>query len=162
MIRQVATALLLSATLSSGAYAAGLERKSAPQAMIASSVTVPAGTTLVFLSGTTASPIGPANTAALAAYGNTEVQTMSIFTKMKTQLAEMGMDMGDVVKLTVFLVGDPEHGGKMDKDGLTRSYKKFFGTSDQPNLPARSAVQVAALGRPSTLVEIEAIVAKAR
>jgi len=40
-------------------------------------------------------------------------------------------------------------------------FKTFFGSEDQPNRPARTTVQVAALGRPTTLVEIEAMVAKA-
>jgi len=160
MIRKIATALLLSTSCVYGAHAAGIERKTAPNGMIASSVTVPSGSTLIFLSGSTGSPIDPKDTTSPGAFGNTEVQTMSIFTKMKAQLAEMGLGMGNVVKLTVFMVGDPALGGKMDRDGMTKSYKKFFGTAEQPNVPARSAVQVAALGRPSTRVEIEAIVAK--
>jgi 2-iminobutanoate/2-iminopropanoate deaminase len=159
--RFAATATLLAAAFCASAHAAEITRKSAPKAMIASSVTVPAGTTLTFISGTTGAPLDPKDTTSPGAYGNTEAQSFSIFTKMKAQLAEMGLGMGSVVKLTVFLVGDPALGGKMDKDGLTKSYKKFFGTAEQPNLPARSAVQVAALGRPSTLVEIEAIVARA-
>jgi enamine deaminase RidA (YjgF/YER057c/UK114 family) len=40
-------------------------------------------------------------------------------------------------------------------------YKKFFGTPEQPNKPARSAVQIAALVAPGALVEIEVIAAKA-
>jgi enamine deaminase RidA (YjgF/YER057c/UK114 family) len=40
------------------------------------------------------------------------------------------------------------------------AYTKFFGTAEQPNKPARSAVQVAALVAPGALVEIEVIAAK--
>ncbi len=39
-------------------------------------------------------------------------------------------------------------------------YSKFFGTADQPNKPARSAVQVAALVAPGALLEVEVIAAK--
>jgi enamine deaminase RidA (YjgF/YER057c/UK114 family) len=74
----------------------------------------------------------------------------------------MGMGMGDVVKMNVFLAGDPANGGKMDFAGLMKGYTKYFGTPDQPNLPARSAVQVAALAAPGALVEIEVIAAKPR
>jgi enamine deaminase RidA (YjgF/YER057c/UK114 family) len=38
-------------------------------------------------------------------------------------------------------------------------YTKFFGTKEQPNKPARSAVQVAALVAPGPLLEIEVIAA---
>jgi enamine deaminase RidA (YjgF/YER057c/UK114 family) len=34
-------------------------------------------------------------------------------------------------------------------------YRQFYGTAAQPNLPARSALQVAALANPGYLVEIE-------
>jgi len=39
-------------------------------------------------------------------------------------------------------------------------YTQFFGTKDQPNKPARSAVQVAALAVPGPLLEIEVVAAK--
>lgn len=132
-------------------------RMSAPDALIASAVTVPPGSRLIFLSGMTGSPLQPGVTDTPDAFGDTAAQAHSIFTKMKAELEAMGLSMGDVVKLTVFLVGDPKLGGRMDKDGLNREFRLFFGTPDQPNRPARSAVQVAALGRPQTLVEIEAI-----
>jgi 2-iminobutanoate/2-iminopropanoate deaminase len=162
-MRFVSISILAAPLLAASAgHAAGVERKQAsPTAVIASSAAVPAGSKLFFLSGSTGSPIDPKNTESPDAFGNTEAQTLSILTKMKAQLAELGLGLGDIVKLTVFLVGDPKIGGKMDRDGMTVSYKKFFGTADQPNLPTRSTVQVASLGRPQTLVEIEAIAAKA-
>ena len=40
------------------------------------------------------------------------------------------------------------------------AYTQFFGTPGQPNLPSRSAVQVAGLASPGMLVEIEVILAK--
>ncbi|BBF67838.1 RidA family protein [Sphingomonas bisphenolicum] len=149
------------AATSTSAQAATVEHKQAPGAMIASAAIIPPGSTLYYLSGATGAPIDPKDVESPDAFGDTEAQTLSIFTRMKAQLADMGLTMGDVVKLTVFLVGDPKLGGKMDRDGMTRAYKTFFGTADQPNLPTRSAFQIAGLARPQQLVEIEAIAAKA-
>jgi enamine deaminase RidA (YjgF/YER057c/UK114 family) len=58
------------------------------------------------------------------------------------------------------MVGDPSKDNKMDFAGMMASYTKFFGTKEQPNKPARSAVQVAALAAPGALIEIEVIAAK--
>ena len=63
--------------------------------------------------------------------------------------------MGDVVKMQVFLVGDPSRGGRMDFAGFMQGYTQFFGTVAQPHLPVRSALQVMALANPGFLVEIE-------
>jgi len=40
------------------------------------------------------------------------------------------------------------------------AYVQYFGTKEQPNLPARSAVQIAGLVGPLMFVEIEAITAR--
>lgn len=156
-------ALPLALACTAGAAGAqGVERRApTPNAMIASSVTVPPGSKLVFLSGQTGSPLKEGVTDTPDAFGDTADQTRSIFTKMKAQLEEMGLGMGDVVKVNVFLVGDAKKGGKMDRDGMNAVFKTFFGSADQPNIPARTTVQVAALGRPQTLVEIEAVAVKA-
>ncbi len=68
--------------------------------------------------------------------------------------------MSDVIKLTVFVNGDPKLGGKMDFAGMNEGFKMFFGTTENPNTVARSTVQVAALAAPAFLVEIEATAAK--
>lgn len=70
--------------------------------------------------------------------------------------------MKDVVKMTVFLAGDPAKEGKLDFPGLQASYTKFFGTPSQPNKPARSAVQVAALAAPWALLEVEVIAVRSK
>jgi enamine deaminase RidA (YjgF/YER057c/UK114 family) len=62
--------------------------------------------------------------------------------------------------MTIFMVADPGKDNKLDFAGLMAGYTQFFGTADQPNKPARSAVQVAALVAPGALVEIEVIAAK--
>jgi enamine deaminase RidA (YjgF/YER057c/UK114 family) len=69
--------------------------------------------------------------------------------------------MKDVVKLTVFLAPDPKT-GRLDFAGMQSEYLKYFGTPQQPNKPARSAFQVAALGAPWALVEIEAIAVRGK
>lgn len=122
-----------------------------------------AGDTL-YLSGQLANPVTPADAVkgTPAVYGDTKAQAFSIFTKIQALLKEQGLDMKDVVKMTVFLTGDPANGGKLDFTGLQASYTQFFGTKDQPNKPARSAMQVAALVAPTALVEIEVIAVKSK
>jgi len=116
----------------------------------------------LYLSGQLANPVTPADPAkgTAAAYGDTEAQTMSTLTKIQDELKKEGLTMGDVVMMHVFLAGDPAKGGKLDFPGMMTSYTKFFGTKDQPNKPARSAMQVAALVAPWALVEIEVIAVK--
>jgi enamine deaminase RidA (YjgF/YER057c/UK114 family) len=43
---------------------------------------------------------------------------------------------------------------------MMAAYSRFFGTKEQPNKPARSTMQVAALVAPWALVEIEVIAVK--
>lgn len=123
---------------------------------ISAAVEVPAGKTLVFLSGVVP-PVADAKAAkgSLEAYGDTKTQTIGVLTSIDKQLKGMGLAMGDVVKMQVFLVGDPAKGGTMDFAGFMAGYTQFFGTKEQPTLPSRSAMQVAALAAPGFLVEIE-------
>ena len=93
-------------------------------------------------------------------WGDTKTQALSVFGRMKDSLAQLGLGFGDVVAMTVYLVGDPAKGGRMDFEGLMAAYSQFFGTAEQPNLPARSTVQVAGLVQPGMLVEIEVQLAK--
>jgi enamine deaminase RidA (YjgF/YER057c/UK114 family) len=117
----------------------------------------------LYVSGQLASPVTPADTAkgTPAVYGDTEAQSMSALTKIEALLKTEGLTMGDVVMMHVYLAGDPAKGGKLDFPGMMASYTKFFGTKEQPNKPARSAMQVAALAAPWALVEIEVIAVKA-
>jgi enamine deaminase RidA (YjgF/YER057c/UK114 family) len=128
---------------------------------ISSAVTVKAGVDTYFLSGALAPVINKdAPKGSVAAYGDTETQTAGALAAIKGTLARLGLTMGDVVKMTVFMVGDPAKDNKMDFAGMMASYKKFFGTAEQPNKPSRSAVQVAGLAAPGALVEIEVIAAR--
>ncbi|KEQ51435.1 RidA family protein [Sphingobium chlorophenolicum] len=130
---------------------------------ILTGVTVPAGAETLYLSGQVP-PVADkaADPATPAAYGDTRTQTVGIFRKIEALLAAQGYGLKDVVKLTVFLVGDPKLGGKQDFKGFSEGYAQFFGTAAQPNKVARSTVQVAALANPGFLVEIEAVAVKAK
>jgi enamine deaminase RidA (YjgF/YER057c/UK114 family) len=71
--------------------------------------------------------------------------------------------MADVVKLQVFLVGEPGVPGSGDSAGFERAYAHWFGNGSAASptnamaRPARTVVQVAALGHPGVRVEIDAI-----
>ncbi len=154
--------LLAAALCGTSASAAPIVRHTnPPPAIILGGVTIPPGAEMVLLSGQLASPIDPAKTATIDDFGDTKTQTVSTFNKIKAALAKLGYSMSDIVKLTVFVAGDPKLGGKMDFAGFNAGYKEFFGTPENPNLVARSTVQVAALAGPNFLIEIEAIAAKA-
>jgi enamine deaminase RidA (YjgF/YER057c/UK114 family) len=123
---------------------------------ISAAVEVPPGKTLVFLSGMVppvADPKAPKDS--VAAYGDTKTQTIGALNAIKEELASLQLTLGDVIKMQVFMAGDPANGGKMDFAGFMQGYTQFFGTLGQPNLPVRSAMQVAALANPGFLVEIE-------
>ena len=127
---------------------------------IARAVEVPAGFKLIFHSGFTPAPANPQAKEGTPEYwGDTKTQALSSFKRMEGSLQEMGLGFGDVVKMNVFLVGDPAT-GKMDFKGFMEAYTQFFGTPQQPNLPARSAVQVAGLAAPGVLVEVEVVLAQ--
>ena len=129
---------------------------------ISAAVSVKAGTDLVFLSGAMGPVIDKSAPAgSLEARGDTATQTTGALTSLQATLTRLGLGMADVVKMNVFLVADPKL-GKMDFPGLMVGYTKFFGTKDQPNKPARSAVQVAGLAAPGALVEIEVIAARGK
>ena len=142
------------------AQAAPVSRVAAPQSPIASSVEVPAGRRLVYVSGTvpeavdTAAPEG-----SVARFGDTEAQTRSILTKIDAELKKHKLTLADVVMMRVFLVAPPGQ-QRMDFAGMMRGYRAFFGTGAQPNKPARSTMQVAGLVDPGWLVEIEVTAAR--
>ena len=77
--------------------------------------------------------------------------------RIKGILEGLGLSMGDVVKMQVFLVHTPA--APMDFKAFMEGYTQFFGGS-QPNLPARSVLGVASLANPGFLVEIEVIAVK--
>jgi enamine deaminase RidA (YjgF/YER057c/UK114 family) len=123
---------------------------------IAQAVEVPAGKTTVYVSGAVPPVIdeaAPKNT--VAAYGDTRAQSSAVLKAIEATLKRLNLTMADVVKMQVFLVGDPAKEGKMDFAGFMAAYREHFGTAAQPNLPSRSVFQVAGLANPGYLVEIE-------
>ena len=143
------------------ARAADIVHAQSDASPIAKMVTVPGGATTYYLSGMVAPVSNPnAPKDSIEAYGDTKTQTIGALTEIQKALAEQKLTMGDVVAMHVFLAGDPAKGGKMDFAGMMEGYKQFFGTKEQPNKPARSTVQVAALVGPAYLVEIEVIAAR--
>ena len=128
---------------------------------IARAVEVPAGYSLVFHSGLTPAPANDkAEKGSPAYWGDTKTQALSVFGRMKESLESLGLGFADVIAMTVFLVGDPATEGRMDFAGFMGAYTQYFGTKDQPNLPSRSAVQVAGLAAPGMLVEVEVFLAR--
>ncbi|MDO7843277.1 Rid family hydrolase [Sphingomonas immobilis] len=154
-----ATALALAA---GPAQAQEIVRKGAASAAISTSVALPAGSTLVYVSGLTPDPIPGMAENDPSRFGDTETQTRSVLKKINDALAEHGMGPGDVVMMRVLLVGVPgPGGGKMDFAGMMKAYRQVYGTPQQPKKPARITSQVVALANPAFLVEIEATAAKA-
>ncbi|WP_133468910.1 RidA family protein [Paraglaciecola marina] len=129
---------------------------------ISRAVEVSPETTLIFHSGTVPGPVNPdAKRGSREYYGDTETQALNVFKRMEASFKELGVDFGDIIKMQVFLVGDPTMDGKMDFAGFMKAYTKYFGTKEQPNKPARSAFQIAGLaGGPNMLIEIEAVIAR--
>jgi enamine deaminase RidA (YjgF/YER057c/UK114 family) len=161
MKRIACLGLLLAATAVVPAHAREIMRRPAGNFPISSSVLVPPGSEIVFLSGTLADPARPDAPAGSAErLGDTEAQAASVLGKLEKELAASGLTMSDVVKMNVFLVGDPAKGGAMDFEGLMKAYARHFGTTTQPNLPARTTVQVVALPVPGALVEVELVAAR--
>src|SRR6185503_17672713 len=112
---------------------------------------------VLYVSGQLASAQTPADTAAgkPAVWGNTQAQAENAFGKIETILKEQGLTMADVVMMRVYMVADPALGNKLDFAGMNAAYNKYFGTATQPNKPARTTVQVAALVNSGPLLEIE-------
>jgi enamine deaminase RidA (YjgF/YER057c/UK114 family) len=90
---------------------------------------------------------------------DTKTQTLGAIQNIQKALAGQKLTLGDVVMMHVYLAPEPAS-GKMDFPGFMAAYSQFFGTKEQPNKPARSAMQVAALAAPTGLVEIEVIAVK--
>lgn len=130
---------------------------------IARAVEVPAGATTVYLSGMVPSVVDEAaDKNSIKAFGNTKSQTETVFKGIEKALADLDLKMGDVVKMQVYLVGDPSMENSMDFSGFMEGYTQFFGTEAQPNLPSRSVMQVAGLANPGWLVEIEVIAVRSK
>lgn len=161
-MKAIATTLALLCAVPAFAGTKDIVRHKIPNSNfpIAQAVSLPGTAAITFVSGQVPPLVdASADPNSLAAFGDTRTQTVGVLTKIKEILQGMGLSMGDVVKMNVFLVGDPARQGKADVAGFMEGYTQFFGGA-QPNLPARAVVQVAALSNPGWLVEIEVVAAK--
>jgi enamine deaminase RidA (YjgF/YER057c/UK114 family) len=151
---------LLSVLASGAADAQGVRHVGPAEAPIAAAVEVPAGSRIVYLSGNVPD-VADANAppGSAARYGDTAAQARSVLAKIEKTLAGLGLGMGDVVMMRVFLVAPPGQ-SRMDFAGMMKAYSEKFGTAAQPNKPARSTMQVAGLVDPGWLVEIEVTAAR--
>ena len=119
---------------------------------------------MLYVSGQLPNPKTPADRekGTPAVYGNTQEQAENVFAKIQTMLKEQGLGMGDVVMMRVYMAADPAMGNKLDFAGMNAAYAKFFGTKEQPNKPARSTFQVAALVAQGALLEVEVQAARSK
>jgi enamine deaminase RidA (YjgF/YER057c/UK114 family) len=129
---------------------------------ISGAVIVPPGYETIYLSGSIPQPVNVKATNPAEKFGDTKTQTISVMKQIEATLEKQQLSMSDVVMMHVYLVGDPAKDGHMDFAGMMAGYTQFFGTPEQPNKPARSAVQVAALAVPGAMVEIEVIAVRKR
>ena len=164
MSLKFAAALSLAMLAAAGAHAqTKVEHNGDSKAAIASSVFVPSGYDTLYVSGMTPPVVDQtAPKGSKASFGDTKTQTMGVLQRLEDELKAHGFSFSDVVQMRVYLVGDPDMGGKMDFAGMMAAYTAKFGTPDQPNKPARVTTQVAALVGAGQLVEIEVQAAKAR
>ncbi|APC14239.1 hypothetical protein BLL42_00210 [Pseudomonas frederiksbergensis] len=161
--RKILVAFSISATMISATYAAvndvvryAVANSSVP---VAAAVEVPASASIVYLSGKLP-PIQDSSQpldSPLAYGGDTKGQTVAVLRAIELALSNIGLGLGDVVKMQVFLVGDPALDNRMDLKGFADGYAQFFGTDVQPNLPARTTLQVAGLANRGMRVEIDVV-----
>ena len=154
--------LAIGLAVASAGNAKEVRRLGPAESPISASVEVPAGSRLVYVSGTVPDVVEPGAAAgSVQRYGDTAAQTRSVLRKIEAQLKQHGLGLGDIVMMRVFLVAPPGQ-ARMDFAGMMAGYREFFGTAAQPGKPARSTMEVAGLVDPGWLVEIEATAAKAK
>lgn len=163
-MRKFVSQIVIATVLGGAAAAASAETRSSDQELIrhalpdsdfpiSLAVEVPANKSVVHLSGQVPVVVNEdAEPDTQAAYGTMEEQATSALQAIEKTLESLNLTMGDVYRMQVFLVAED---GKVDFSGFMNGYTKFFGTEEQPNLPVRSAVEVAALANPGWLIEIE-------
>lgn len=89
---------------------------------------------------------------------DTESQTVGLIKFLKQLLESQKLTLGDVIMMRVYLGADPAKGGKMDFAGMMAGYTQFFGTTEQPNKPARTTVEVVLpAGERGALIEIDLV-----
>ena len=153
------TILAIGLIAASAGEAKEVRRLGPAESPISASTELPAGSRIVYISGTVPDVVDPSAPAgSVQRYGDTATQTRSILRKIDGQLAQHDMNLGNIVMMRVFLVAPPGQ-TRMDFAGMMAAYRERFGTAEQPNKPARSTLQAAGLVDPGWLVEIEATAA---
>lgn len=157
-----ASATLALAAIAAPTHAHDIIRHAGPNLPVATSVLVPAGVDLVFVSGVlpdAADPSAPAGSP--QRFGDTATQARSVLGKVAEELKSYGLTMADVVKMNAYLVGDPRKNGDVDYQGLMQAYMGLYGIRVlEKHLPARTTVQVAGLPVPGVLVAVEVTAAR--
>jgi 2-iminobutanoate/2-iminopropanoate deaminase len=115
----------------------------APLGLYSHTVTVPAGTALVFLSGQVGVRPDGSAPATMAE------QADQVFANIVALLKAHGLEASSIVKLTTFMVAGH------DGDAVRAARLKYLG----PHRPASTAVFVSQLVDPAWFVEVEAIAA---
>lgn len=92
-------------------------------------------------------------------YGDMKTQATGILTRLKENLAGVGLTFGDVVFLRAFVAPDTLHGGKFDLENWNAAYSEFFNTAANPHKPARTTVTTPSFGSPGMMLEIEVLAA---
>ena len=160
-IKTYLAALVVVAACSTPAAAQTVTHIQSESSGIASAVWVG---NMLYVSGQLPTPVTPADRekGTPPIYGNTQSQAENTFVKIQNLLKAQGLGLGDVVMMRVYMAADPAMGNKLDFAGMNAAYAKFFGTPEQPNKPARSTVQVAALVAAGALLEVEVQAARSR
>ena len=90
------------------AVAKGSFRNKAILVPVALAIEIPPTATLVNFSGAVPSVLhADQDNATVAAYGDTQAQTLNVLNVLEQSLKHLGLNLGDVVKMQVYLVGDP-------------------------------------------------------
>lgn len=90
-------------------------------------------------------------------YGDTYAQSIGSLKRIQGILRDAGLEMKDVITLKVYLAPDQSNRGEIDFDAWFNAYSSFFVNDENPNKVARTTLGVAALARPSLLVEVEVV-----
>ncbi len=117
----------------------------APKGLYSHTVTVPAGTELIFISGQVGVRSDGATPASMAE------QADQVFANIVAHLKFHGLSPSNIINLTTFMVAGT------DGDAVRAARLNHLGS----HRPASTAVFVAALVEPAWLVEVEAIAGRA-
>lgn len=128
-----------------------------PSSTISGGVSVPAGSSYLYTSGTTPPVLNKDGASVYERYGDTKTQAKGVLKNIENQLKEKGLTMNDVIYLRAYLVADPNKDNKFDFKGWNEAYAEYFNNEANPVKTARSTVGVAGLVSEDWLIEVEAV-----